>query len=51
MLRDFGLADAQDALSHANQVGSDVVFDFGNGDTLTVENVLLGALEDDLIVI
>ncbi len=46
----FGLVDAQDALSYATQVGSNVVFDFGGGDVLTVMNTTLTALADDILV-
>ncbi|WP_306046600.1 hypothetical protein [Nioella sp. MMSF_3534] len=51
IFRNFGLTDAQDALSHATQSGSNVVFDFGNGDTLTVLNTDLAALSDDILVL
>lgn len=50
VFRNFGLANAQDALSHATQSGNHVVFDFGGGDTLTVLNANLGALTDDILV-
>ena len=38
-LGSFGLSDAREALSHAGQVGKDVVFTFGDGDVLTLSNV------------
>jgi hypothetical protein len=37
----FTLADIQ---SRATQQGADTVIDFGNGDTLTLQNVTLAAL-------
>lgn len=47
---DLGLTDAADALSHATQVGSNVEFDFGNGDRLTVLNTSVADLSDDILV-
>jgi Ca2+-binding RTX toxin-like protein len=41
---DFGFASAQQAKSFATQVGANVVFDFGGGNVVTIENVLLNAL-------
>jgi hypothetical protein len=35
----FGYADTATALAHASQVGADTVFDFGNGDTLTLTGI------------
>lgn len=46
----FGFSTAQEALSHATQVGSNVVFNFGAGDTLTVVNTNLAALTDDVLI-
>ncbi len=43
-------SDVQDALSIATQVGSDMVFDFGGGNKVTVSGIRLTALEDDIIV-
>ena len=40
---------AGDAFDFASQVGSDVVFDFGGGDTLTVEDITIADLTDDVI--
>ena len=37
-LRSFGFSTSAEALGMASQVGSDTVFDFGSGDTLTVLN-------------
>jgi Ca2+-binding RTX toxin-like protein len=46
----FGFASAAEALARANETGGDVVFDFGNGDVLTVENISRAALENDILV-
>jgi len=48
---DFAFASVQGALDFAAQTGSDVVFDFGNGDYLTVEDTMLGQLINDLEII
>ena len=45
----FNFTNAADALSNATQVDNDVIFDFGYGDTLTVEDVLIVELGNDLI--
>ncbi len=37
-----------DPFDVAEQVGRDVVFNFGSGDTLTVENTTIGALQNDV---
>ncbi|KIC45449.1 hypothetical protein RA29_20630 [Tateyamaria sp. ANG-S1] len=50
VFRNFGLTDAEDALSHASQSGNHVVFDFGGGDSLTVLNTNVAALTDDILV-
>lgn len=42
--------DVGSALSKAEQIGSDVLFDFGSGDILTVENATIAQLEDDLSI-
>jgi Ca2+-binding RTX toxin-like protein len=49
-LRDFSFASAADALARATETGGDVVFDFGKGDGLTVEDITLAALSDDILV-
>lgn len=41
---DLGVSTFSDTMAHATQVGSDVVFDFGNGDTLTLENIQISDL-------
>ncbi len=46
----FGkLGDADAVLAAATQVGDDVVFDFGGGDTLTVLDTIVSVLSDDII--
>ncbi|MDX2483141.1 MAG: M10 family metallopeptidase [Pseudodonghicola sp.] len=46
----FGkLGDADAVLAKATQVGDDVVFDFGGGDTLTVLDTIVSVLSDDII--
>lgn len=49
-LTDFEFESVNEALSFAQQVGDDVVFDFGAGDVLTVENSNVLALEDDILI-
>ncbi len=44
-----GVTTVADALSHAYQAGADVVFDFGP-DSLTVLNIMLAALSDDILM-
>ncbi|MBM3615341.1 MAG: hypothetical protein FJX28_07880 [Alphaproteobacteria bacterium] len=39
------------ALSHARQSGAHVVFNFGAGDVLVVENITLAALRDDISIL
>ncbi|AUQ66364.1 calcium-binding protein [Phaeobacter inhibens] len=50
-LRGFGLSSVSDAMSHAYQSGSRVVFDFGSGDKLVVLDTNLAALQDDIIFV
>ena len=45
----LGVKTVKQALSQAEQLGSDVVFDFGKGDVLIVENTTLAALSNDII--
>ncbi len=47
-LDNFSFAPGEDAFDFATQVGNDVVFDFGGGDMLTVENATIGQLYNDL---
>ncbi|MBR0873144.1 hypothetical protein JQ633_22500, partial [Bradyrhizobium tropiciagri] len=42
-----GIHNVTDALAFASQVGSDTVFNFGNGDTLTLQNVTKANLVAD----
>lgn len=50
-LDNFTFAAGQDAFDFATQVGTDVVFDFGNGDMLTVENTAIVQLLNDLVMV
>ncbi len=45
----FGFSNAGDALSNARQSADDVIFDFNDGSRLTVENITIALLDDDLI--
>ncbi len=47
----FSFRSVSDALSMAQQAGDDVIFNFGNGDTLRIEDIWLGALGDDLALV
>ncbi len=44
-----GIRNFTQARSHAEQVGKDVVFDFGGGDVLTIRNITISALSDDMV--
>ncbi|WP_151720440.1 calcium-binding protein [Gemmobacter serpentinus] len=44
----LGVKTVSQALAKAKQVGSDVVFDFGKGDTLRIEDVTKNQLKNDL---
>ncbi|MEM8553788.1 MAG: hypothetical protein AAGF71_03075 [Pseudomonadota bacterium] len=50
-LIDFGFATVADATALATEVGSDVLFDFGGGDTLLVKKITLAQIEDDIQVV
>lgn len=50
-LDNFVFGVGEDAFDFATQVGGDVVFDFGGGDMLTVENVTIGQLGNDLDIV
>lgn len=43
-LTSFNFANVAAAKSHATQVGSDVVFNFGAGDTVTINNITMNHL-------
>ena len=45
------ISNSTDALSYARQSGNDVVFDFGMGDVLTVEEISISAIADDVDVL
>jgi len=50
-LLDYGFADVAAALAMATEVGSDLIFDLGNGDFLTVENITINQIANDLEVL
>jgi len=50
-LLDYGFADVAAALATATEVGSDIIFALGNGDFLTVENVTINQIANDLEVV
>lgn len=50
-LDNFGYRNVRDALSDARQIGSDVLFNFGGGDTLRVEDTTLSQLVNDLVLL
>ncbi len=45
-----GLGTKTEIMSNASQVGTKVVFDFGDGDTLTVLNSTISQITDDILV-
>jgi Ca2+-binding RTX toxin-like protein len=49
-LDNFGFTKA-DAFDFADQVGADVVFDFGSDGMLTIENTTIGQLQNDLVMV
>lgn len=48
-LKIIGHGDADSLLARAEEIGGDVVFDFGGGNSLTVEGISIAQLADDLI--
>ena len=48
-LLDFGVANFAQARTYTTASGSDVVFDFGDGDTLKIHNTTINALGNDLL--
>ncbi|AZY92938.1 MULTISPECIES: family 16 glycosylhydrolase [Paracoccus] len=48
---DFGIASLAQARDHAAQIGANVVFDLGDGDVLTVRNMTIDGLGNDLIFV
>lgn len=48
-LLDFGISNFTQARNHAVQDGDDVVFDLGGGDVLTVRDITINALSDDMV--
>ncbi|OBY25204.1 hypothetical protein [Leisingera sp. JC1] len=49
-LSGMGYSSVTEALGFATETGGNVVFDFGNGDKLTVLNTGIAALQDDIIL-
>lgn len=47
-LLNFGISNFTQASSYATEAGGNVIFDFGSGDTLTVNGTTLAALSNDL---
>ncbi|GHG91083.1 metalloprotease [Pseudodonghicola xiamenensis] len=45
-----GFGDLATVLDHASQVGDDVVFDFSGGDVLTVLDMTVDALSNDILI-
>lgn len=50
-MRGLGLVDAEDAMTHATQVGSWVVFDFGADGHIRVANSILAEVADGLTIV
>ncbi|WEJ80124.1 calcium-binding protein (plasmid) [Paracoccus versutus] len=50
-LLDFDVTAFAEARTYATQSGADVVFDFGDGDTLTIRNITISALADNMIFV
>lgn len=48
-IRFFGLGNTTQVMDMATQLGRDVVFDFGSGDSLTVLHTTVNALSDDIL--
>ncbi len=51
IIKVVGYGDRDEVLSHAEERGHNVRFDFGGGDILTVQNVTLDDIEDHLLAI
>jgi hypothetical protein len=49
-LTTFNFGSVNEALSFAQQVGANVIFDFGSGDVLIVNDTTIAALHDDIII-
>lgn len=47
-LRGFGISNFNQALNYATQIGGRVEFDFGDGDVLTIRNITINDLSDDM---
>ena len=46
----LGVKTIRQALAHADQQGSDVVFNFGKGDVLVVQDMTIAALGNDIVL-
>ena len=51
ILRGLGFSSTTTAMYYANQIGTSVVFDFGQGDTLTVLNTTVAVLANDILLV
>lgn len=49
-LRSFDFANKAQAMKYADNKGGDVVFDFGGGDRLVIEDIKRSQLTDDLLI-
>ena len=49
-LRGFGVTTFAQISAYASQSGADVVFNFGTGGMLTLRNITLAALADDMVL-
>lgn len=50
-LLSFGVTSFAEAKTYATQSGTNVIFDFGSGDTLRIDNITINALSDDMIFV
>jgi Ca2+-binding RTX toxin-like protein len=50
-LSDFGFADSAAAMAQATQSGDNLVFNFGDGNVLVVENMTASLIENDLLLV
>lgn len=49
VIKIIGLGTKSQVMAKASEIGSDVVFDFGSGDTLTVLNTTITQITDDIL--
>lgn len=50
-LLNLGVTSFAEAKTYATQSGTNVIFNFGNGDTLRIDNTTINALADDMIFV